>query len=94
MSCFFKVLCNNIKFVQVKARTSNFNTYNAGSHVMEYGTKGIKKEKVYLYQGFDPATMNLPANNAHLNTRMDVVNQRDADILFMWERVRVFIMHS
>ena len=29
---------------------------------MEYDNKEIKLEKVYLYQGFDPATVNLPAN--------------------------------
>ncbi|KAL0296182.1 UNVERIFIED_CONTAM: Vacuolar-processing enzyme [Sesamum radiatum] len=41
------------QYQQVKDRTSNFNTYNAGSHVMEYGNKSIKSEKLCLYQGFD-----------------------------------------
>lgn len=70
----------------MKERTSNFNNYNAGSHVMEYGSKEIKPEKVYLYQGFDPATANLPANKIDF-AHLEVVNQRDADLLFLWERV-------
>ena len=53
---------------------------------MEYGSKEIKPEKVYLYQGFDPATVNLPANKIDF-ARLEVVNQRDADLLFLWERV-------
>ncbi|KAK4382559.1 Vacuolar-processing enzyme [Sesamum angolense] len=55
------------QYQQVKDRTSNFNTYNAGSHVMEYGNKSIKSEKLCLYQGFDPATENMPPNGNHLN---------------------------
>ncbi|KAL6495118.1 hypothetical protein OROGR_030800 [Orobanche gracilis] len=73
------------QYQQVKDRTSNYNTYNAGSHVMEYGYKSIKLEKLYLYQGFDPATKNLPSNS---KDHMDVVNQRDADLLFLWERYK------
>ncbi|KAF2313122.1 hypothetical protein GH714_009382 [Hevea brasiliensis] len=69
----------------VKARTSNCNTYNAGSHVMEYGNTSIKAERVYLYQGFDPASVNFPPKNGHISAPMDVVNQRDAELLFMWQ---------
>ncbi|KAL0283202.1 UNVERIFIED_CONTAM: Vacuolar-processing enzyme [Sesamum angustifolium] len=76
------------QYQQVKDRTSNFNTYNAGSHVMEYGNKSIKSEKLCLYQGFDPATENMPPNGNHLKPHMDVVNQRDADLLFLWERYK------
>ncbi|MCD7453545.1 hypothetical protein HAX54_021280 [Datura stramonium] len=75
------------QYEKVKERTSNFNNYNAGSHVMEYGSKEIKPEKVYLYQGFDPATANLPANKIDF-ARLEVVNQRDADLLFLWERYK------
>lgn len=66
----------------VKARTSNYNTYSVGSHVMEYGNKTLKGEKLYLYQGFDPASLNFPPN--HLSLPMGVINQRDADLLFLW----------
>ncbi|KAK9277465.1 hypothetical protein L1049_007009 [Liquidambar formosana] len=72
----------------VRDRTSNYNTYNVGSHVMEYGNKSIGVERLYLYQGFDPATANLPSNKLHLHTPMEVVNQRDADLLFMWQRYK------
>ncbi|TMW86837.1 hypothetical protein EJD97_020826 [Solanum chilense] len=75
------------QYEKVKERTSNSNNYNAGSHVMEYGSKAIKPEKVYLYQGFDPATVNLPANKIDF-ARLEVVNQRDADLLFLWERYK------
>ncbi|XP_058206956.1 vacuolar-processing enzyme [Rhododendron vialii] len=74
------------QYTKVKERTSNYNTYNAGSHVMEYGNKSIKGERVYLYQGFDPATKNFPVNEIYFGTPMDVVNQRDADLLFLWQR--------
>ncbi|CAA0838861.1 Vacuolar-processing enzyme beta-isozyme [Striga hermonthica] len=76
------------QYQQVKERTSNYNTYNAGSHVMEYGNKSIKSEKLYLYQGFDPATENLPPNRIDSKYPMDVINQRDADLLFLWERYK------
>ncbi|KAL7111410.1 hypothetical protein ACP275_05G085600 [Erythranthe tilingii] len=76
------------QYNQVKERTSNYNTYNAGSHVMEYGNTSFKWEKLYLYQGFDPATENLPPNRIEVKERMDVVNQRDADVLFLWERYK------
>lgn len=75
--------------VQVKNRTSNSETYSSGSHVMEYGTKDIKPEKLYLYQGFNPVTVNLPDNQIHFDEKIDGVNQRDADLIFMWERVRI-----
>ncbi|KAF3682114.1 Vacuolar-processing enzyme [Capsicum annuum] len=70
------------QYEKVKERTSNFNNYNVWSHVMEYGSKEIKPKKVYLYQGFDPATVNLPANKIDF-ARLEVVNQRDADLLFL-----------
>ncbi|AAF19550.1 F23N19.7 [Arabidopsis thaliana] len=72
----------------VKMRTSNYNTYSGGSHVMEYGNNSIKSEKLYLYQGFDPATVNLPLNELPVKSKIGVVNQRDADLLFLWHMYR------
>ena len=72
--------------MQVKERTANANDFTTGSHVMEYGNRSIRAEKLYLYQGFDPATVNFPPNN-RLNVPMEVVNQRDADIYFLWQLV-------
>ncbi|OVA08065.1 Peptidase C13 [Macleaya cordata] len=76
------------QYDSVKYRTSNYNTYNGGSHVMEYGNKSIKAETLHLYQGFDPAAEKITQNNIHLNTHLEVINQRDADLLFMWQRYK------
>ncbi|KAJ6326912.1 hypothetical protein OIU78_013908 [Salix suchowensis] len=69
----------------VKERTSNYNTFSTGSHVMRYGNESIEGEKLYLYQGFDPASVNFSPNNVHIGGRMDVVNQRDAELVFLWQ---------
>ncbi|RLM74129.1 vacuolar-processing enzyme beta-isozyme 1 [Panicum miliaceum] len=69
----------------VKTRTSNSNKYKEGSHVMEYGDKTFKNEKLFLYQGFDPANANI-ANTLLWPGPKGAVNQRDADLLFMWQR--------
>jgi legumain len=70
----------------VKARTSNTNNHREGSHVMEYGDKAFKDEKLFLYQGFDPTNVKI-ANALLLEGPKAAVNQRDADLLFMWKRV-------
>jgi legumain len=53
---------------------------------MQYGNESIKAEKLYLYQGFDPATVNFPPNGP-LDMPMEVVNQRDAELFFLWQLV-------
>jgi len=73
--------------MQVKERTSNYNAFTSGSHVMQYGNESLKGEKLFLYQGFDPASVNFPPNNGHIGARMDVVNQRDAELVFLWQMV-------
>lgn len=74
------------QYQSVKERTSNSHNYNdgVGSHVMEYGSENITTEKLYLYQGFDPATLNFPPYNSRLDIGMEVVNQRDAELFFLW----------
>jgi hypothetical protein len=54
---------------------------------MEYGDKTFKDEKLFLYQGFDPANVN-NTNRLPLPSLEGAINQRDADILFMWKRVK------
>ncbi|KAJ0265528.1 Vacuolar-processing enzyme beta-isozyme [Hirschfeldia incana] len=76
------------QYQTVKMRTSNYNTYSEGSHVMEYGNNSIKSERLYLYQGFDPDTVNLPPNELTVKSPVGVVNQRDADLLFLWHKYR------
>lgn len=58
---------------------------------MEYGNKSIKAEKLYLYQGFDPSNENVSQNTLPHRTNMETVNQRDADLLFMWNRVSTYL---
>ncbi|KAL4018969.1 hypothetical protein IC575_022601 [Cucumis melo] len=79
------------QYQTVKERTSNPNNLNTGSHVMEYGNSSIKAERLYLYQGFDPASVNLPPYNGRLEMKsMEAINQRDADIFFLWQMYRKF----
>jgi legumain len=84
--CIYGPLISQNRFAQVKERTSGSNNYGAGSHVMEYGDKSFKDEKLYLYQGFDPENANI-TNKLLWQGQKSVVNQRDADILFLWKRV-------
>ncbi|KAF7828383.1 Vacuolar-processing enzyme [Senna tora] len=72
----------NQQYQTVKRRTWNLNNFGIGSHVMEYGDSSIKDERLYMYQGFDPDTLNFPPDNGR---QMEVVNQRDAEIFFMWQ---------
>uniref|UniRef100_A0ACD6ACQ6 Uncharacterized protein n=2 Tax=Avena sativa TaxID=4498 RepID=A0ACD6ACQ6_AVESA len=70
----------------VKKRTLNLNgDRSEGSHVMEYGDKTFKDEKLFRYQGFDPANAN-NTSSLPLSGPQGVINQRDADIFFMWKR--------
>jgi hypothetical protein len=50
-----------------------------------YGDKTFKDEKLYLYQGFNPANTNM-TNKLSWPTPKAAINQRDAD-LFLWRRV-------
>jgi len=76
----------------VKRRTSNHNTYMTGSHVMQYGNLTISQEELYLYIGFDSANSNasLVLENTLLLERMEAkaINQRDADLLYMWQKYK------
>ncbi|XP_010933721.1 asparaginyl endopeptidase Rep2 [Elaeis guineensis] len=78
------------QYEEVKERTSNYNTYNTGSHVMEYGDKSFKDDKLYLFQGFDPSNANLSGNALAPTMPMEAINQRDADLLFLWKRYEQF----
>ncbi|OAY66880.1 Vacuolar-processing enzyme [Ananas comosus] len=68
----------------VKDRTCN-SSIGMGSHVMEYGDKSFKEEKLYLYQGFNPANANV-SDNGLQHGAVTAINQRDADLLFLWKR--------
>ncbi|XP_058108993.1 vacuolar-processing enzyme-like [Magnolia sinica] len=75
------------KFSQVKTRTTNHNTYNFGSHVMQYGDVGLNKEYVFLYIGTNPANDNFSYIDENtLPAFSRPVNQRDADLLYFWNK--------
>ncbi|KAD6453444.1 hypothetical protein E3N88_08149 [Mikania micrantha] len=69
------------QYLKVKLRTLNNNTYE-GSHVMQYGTKGISNETVSVYQGSCP--VNHTADHLQSFDSMGVVDQREADLHSMW----------
>lgn len=78
----------------VKFRTSDHNTYRAGSHVMQYGDIPISKEQLFLYIGSDPANSNATFTYDNgfpeFPDEKDVraVNQRDADLLYLWQKYK------
>jgi hypothetical protein len=72
-------------FQQVRDRTSVYGTFQAGSHVMQYGQLDIDSEDVAEYIGSDPA--NDKASGLFDVARGNVL-QRDADLLHLWHKVR------
>ncbi|KAM3368891.1 hypothetical protein ACQJBY_017044 [Aegilops geniculata] len=70
----------------VKARTAPRNESSIGSHVMEYGDRTFKDEMLFLYQGFDPAKSSITKRQLLMPSLKGAINQRDADILFMWNK--------
>jgi legumain len=62
-----------------------YGTFQAGSHVMQYGQLDIDSEDVAEYIGSDPA--NDKASGLFDVARGNVL-QRDADLLHLWHKVR------
>jgi legumain len=67
----------------VRDRTSVYGTFQAGSHVMQYGQLDIDSEDVAEYIGSDPA--NDKASGLFDIARGNVL-QRDADLLHLWHK--------
>lgn len=64
------------------------NTYSFGSHVMQYGELDLNVNNVFLYIGSNPANDNstfIEANSLPSFPRS--VNQRDADLVYFWQKV-------
>jgi legumain len=77
----------------VKNRTSDEGTYTLGSHVMQYGDMALAPQSLDLYyMDTSPATANdhkLAAAGAKGSHSYTVsVNQRDADLLYLWRKYR------
>ncbi|KAG8082811.1 hypothetical protein GUJ93_ZPchr0014g46848 [Zizania palustris] len=81
------------QYETVKKRTLNSNSFSFGSHVMEYGDKTFKDEKLFLYQGYNPANGTI-TNEMIWPSPKAAVNQRDADLLFMWKRYEQLSVES
>lgn len=81
----------NHQYLLVKERTSNHHTFEKGSHVMQYGDIPLSKESLSLYMGFDPSNANATLEN-NLPQLKDkdttAINQRDADLLYMWQKYK------
>ncbi|CAH9074320.1 unnamed protein product [Cuscuta europaea] len=72
----------------VKDRTLSGNSAY-GSHVMQYGDLDITKDSLFLYMGTNPANENytfVDENSLRFSNR--AVNQRDADLLHFWDKLR------
>uniref|UniRef100_A0A1D1ZHI9 Vacuolar-processing enzyme n=1 Tax=Anthurium amnicola TaxID=1678845 RepID=A0A1D1ZHI9_9ARAE len=71
----------------VRYRTSNYDTYQFGSHVMQYGDVDLNAEHLFLFIGSNPANDNrtfIESNSSFSRA----VNQRDADLLYLWNKFR------
>lgn len=79
------------QYETVKDRTSAHGTYSLGSHVMEYGdVQGLAAQSLYTFMGgnddrFGNATTSRRPSSSGA---APAVNQRDADLVFFWQRYR------
>eukprot|EP00850_Spirogloea_muscicola_P018295 SM000166S02476 [mRNA] locus=s166:79817:83389:- [translate_table: standard] len=77
----------------VKDRTSNHNTYEAGSHVMMYGNMSIDIEQVAIYIGSDPLNddappAEVPEDSASSNDLWTIGAALSAGQLLYYSRVK------
>ncbi|KAK1313982.1 hypothetical protein QJS10_CPA06g00933 [Acorus calamus] len=73
----------------VKDRTSNQGSYYYGSHVMQFGDIDLNIEKLFFYIGSNPANDNATfIEDNSLPSPSKAVNQRDADLLYFWNKFR------
>ncbi|KAL9313119.1 hypothetical protein ACSQ67_018571 [Phaseolus vulgaris] len=76
------------QFELVKQRTINGNSAY-GSHVMQYGDIGLSKNNLSLYLGTNPANDNFAFREKNsLVPPSKAVNQRDADLVHLWDKYR------
>ncbi|KAG9455581.1 hypothetical protein H6P81_000089 [Aristolochia fimbriata] len=73
----------------VKSRTSKHETYSLGSHVMQYGDLNLSTEQLFLYIGTNPENENFTfVDDNALPRPSKAVNQRDADLVYFWNKFR------
>ncbi|KAK1266352.1 hypothetical protein QJS04_geneDACA002519 [Acorus gramineus] len=74
---------------RVKDRTSNQGSYYYGSHVMQFGDIDLNTEKLFFYIGSNPTNDNHTfIEDNSLPSSSKAVNQRDADLLYFWNKFR------
>ncbi|XP_073008107.1 vacuolar-processing enzyme-like [Typha latifolia] len=79
----------NQQYQLVKTRTSVHNTYSFGSHVMQYGNLDLNPQHLFLYIGSNPANDNATfIGDNSLPSFSSAVNQRDADLVYFWQKYR------
>ena len=80
----------NLLVEQVKDRTSVHNTFTYGSHVMQYGSLDLSAQHLFTYIGSNPANDNATfVEDNSLPSFSKAVNQRDADLVYFWQKVSI-----
>ncbi|KAJ4749898.1 Vacuolar-processing enzyme [Rhynchospora pubera] len=72
----------------VKDRTSVHNTFNFGSHVMQYGDLNLNVNNVFMYIGSNPANDDFTFVGDNSLSFPRSVNQRDADLVYFWQKYK------
>lgn len=73
---------------QVKDRTAVHSTFSYGSHVMQYGSLKLNEQQLFSYIGTNPANDgNKFVEGNSLPTFTRSVHQRDADLVYFWQKV-------
>ncbi|RLM98836.1 vacuolar-processing enzyme-like [Panicum miliaceum] len=73
----------------VKDRTSAHGTYSLGSHVMQYGDQRLGAQSLFQFIGTNPANNNATfARDNSLRRYSGAVNQRDADLVYFWQKYK------
>ncbi|XP_062202096.1 vacuolar-processing enzyme-like [Phragmites australis] len=73
----------------VKDRTYPKDVYSYGSHVMQYGSLDLNVQHLFLYIGSNPANDNATfVEDNSLPSLSTAVNQRDADLVYFWQKYR------
>nr|ABF00019.1 legumain precursor [Saccharum officinarum] len=73
----------------VKDRTAAQDTFSYGSHVMQYGSLELNVQKLFSYIGTNPANDgNTFVEDNSLPSFSKAVNQRDADLVYFWQKYR------
>ncbi|XP_072968600.1 vacuolar-processing enzyme-like [Typha angustifolia] len=79
----------NQQYQLVKSRTEIHYPDIVGSHVMQYGDLDLNTQHLFLYIGSNPANDNATSVDGNsLPSFSRAVNQRDADLIYLWQKFR------